>query len=96
MARGKRCAFPTAHPQAGGCPQAPQPVIIIYVHGGKIQGERFPTRHCLGRATWQSLRRFNLPKRHGNLPSRMGYRGASPLAMTMDLILVFSKLLTAE
>ncbi|MDR2259993.1 MAG: hypothetical protein LBE06_03465, partial [Azoarcus sp.] len=50
MARGKRCAFPTAHPQAGGCPQAPQPVIIIHVHGGKIQGEFIArTRHCKAR-----------------------------------------------
>jgi hypothetical protein len=30
MARGKRFAFPTAHPQAGGCPQAPQATISGY------------------------------------------------------------------
>jgi hypothetical protein len=31
-ARGKRCAFPTARPQAGGCPQAPQRIHNVHTY----------------------------------------------------------------
>jgi hypothetical protein len=47
-------------------------------------------------ATRQSMRRFRLSLRRGHPQGRLDCHGASPFAMTMDLIQVFSKLLTAE